>query len=242
MGSDGVISGASAFSSEHQGFNLLNVKYLLYEKAPVDIPSNPNSYVKIEDVYFCREHVYQPMEPGSRLNVAANGAMASELVLVTTMANSTHVEDGAAVLQIRLHTKDGRVIERELQAGRDTAEWAYDKPDVRAAIKHGRPKVAESDPAEGFNANRYLARLPFDRTEIERIEINYALPDASVVIMRASLFDAATATSTPLEAIDFHPTRWRSLANFGNIFVLENLLARPRAWFVRRAMIMPTAD
>ena len=34
------------------------------------------------------------------------------------------------------HAKGGRVIESELRAGRDTAEWAYERKEVRAAIKH----------------------------------------------------------------------------------------------------------
>ncbi|MEP7343588.1 MAG: YfhO family protein [Acidobacteriota bacterium] len=231
MGSDGLIGDNSVFGRDHQGFNLLNVKYLLYETPP---PDSPERYVEIEGVRFNRAHVYQSMEPGSRMEVATGGATASELVLVTTMSNSTHVPDGAVVLQIRIHAKDGSVIERELQAGRDTAEWAYDKADVRAAIKHGRPKVAESEPAEGFAANRYLARLPFDRTQVESIELNYALPDASVLLLRVSLFDAETKTSTTLDAIDFHTRRWRKLEGFGGVAVYENLLARPRAWFVRR--------
>ncbi len=234
MGSDGVISDNSVFGRAHQGLNLQNVKYLLLEKTPLN---SPEQVMDIDGIRFSRLEIYQTLSPGKRMEITADGATATELALVTLMSRSTHVPDGATVVKIRIHTKDGRVMDQELQAGRDTAEWAYDKPEVRAVIKHRRPKVAESLPSDGFAANRFLARLPFDRAQVERIELEYALPDADVLIIRASLFDAETKTSTPLETIDCFSERWRKLGRFGDVAVYENLQARPRAWFVRRLAV-----
>ena len=74
--------------------------------------------------------------------------------------------------KVKLHTKDGRVIERELQAGRDTAEWAYDRADVRAEIQHERPRVAESWNEAGFAGQAISLRPRFaasaDRRPLER--------------------------------------------------------------------------
>lgn len=234
MGSDGIIGDNAVFGRNHQGLNLQNVKYLLLEKTPLN---SPEQVMDIEGIRFSRQEIYQTLSPGKRMEITADGAMATELSLVTLMSRSTHVPDNAAVVNIKIHAKDGRIFEQELQAGRDTAEWAYDKPEVRAVIKHRRPKVAESLPSDGFAANRFLARLPFDRAQVERIELEYALPDADVLIIRASLFDAETKTSTPLEAIDCFSNRWRKLGRFDDVAVYENLQARPRAWFVRRLAV-----
>lgn len=134
------------------------------------------------------------------------------------------------------------MIERELQAGRDTAEWAYDRADVRAAIKHSRPRIAESSDAGGFQAHSYLARLAFDRAEIVRVEFNYLRPDASLTVIRASLYDATTGASVPLDSSNLPPERWRRLQSFGHVNVYENLKAMPRAWFARRTVAAPGAE
>jgi hypothetical protein len=239
MGSDGVIGDVAVLGKDHQGFNLQNVKYLLTPKTNTNAP---DKVVEFDGVQFSRQDVYQNFLPGVRKEISVGGVTATELSLVTLMSHATHIADGTTVLNIRLHTKDGRVIEQQLQAGRDTAEWAYDKPEVTAAIKHRRPKVAESFPADGFAANRFLARLPFDRAEIERIEMDYALPDATLLLLRASLFDAQTKNSALLDAMDFNSERWKRLAAFGDIAVYENLQALPRAWFVNRLAVELSQD
>ena len=239
MGWDGVITDTRVFGAAHQGFNLLNVKYALRVSPAIN---DPTRTVEIHGIRFEEDLLDLSLTPGSKAEAAMGGATASELVIVSTMGHSTHVPDNTPMVQIRLHAKDGRVIEQELKAGRDTAEWAYDREDVRAEIKHRRPKVAESFPADGFPANRYLARLPFDRAEIERVEFNYVAPDASVLILRATLIDSATGAYTVLSPIHFEAARWRRLAAFEEVEVYENLKAQPRAWFVRRAAVDMSAD
>jgi hypothetical protein len=235
MEGDGLISDPSVFGLDHQGFNLLNVKYALRS-------NDQGRTVDVEGVRFNAEPLGLSLTPGSRAETSMSGSMASELVIVSAMANSAQIPDEAPVARIRLRTKDGRVIERELRAGRDTSEWAYDREDVRSAIKHRRAKVAESFPAGGFSANRYLTRLPFERAEIVGVEFEYMASDASVLVQRASLLDTASGAVTTLSWIQFQRERWRKLAAFGEVEVCENQKALPRAWFVSRRAIEPSAE
>ncbi|MGH9939948.1 MAG: YfhO family protein, partial [Blastocatellia bacterium] len=232
MGSDGMISDPSVFDPAHQGLNMLNAKYALRLSAATN---DQKRIVEIEGVRFDEELLSLSLTPGAKAEISLAGVSASELALVSTMSHSIHIPDDTPMVGIRIHAKDGRVIELDLKAGRDTAEWAYDNEEVRAAIKHRRPKVAESFPADGFPSNRYLARLPFERAEIERIEFNYLAPDASVLILRAALIDSKTGATTILSPIHFQTGRWRMLAAFEEVEVYENLKALPRAWFARRA-------
>ncbi|HEU0173458.1 MAG TPA: hypothetical protein VFV58_04290, partial [Blastocatellia bacterium] len=235
MGGAGEISDTSVFGPDHQGLNLLNVKYALRS-------ADQGRTVDVEGVHFNAELLGLNLTPGSGAEAPLAGSMASELAIVSTMTNSTQVPDESPVARIRLRTRDGPVIELELRAGRDTAEWAYDRKDVRAAVKHRRAKVVESVPAEGFSANRYLARLQFERAEIVGIKFEYLAADASVLILRASLLDPTTGAVTTLSPTQFQAARWRKLATFGEVEVYENLKALPRAWFVRRAEIGPSAE
>jgi hypothetical protein len=99
--------------------------------------------------------------------------------------------------------------------------------------------VVESAEAGGFAAHRYLARLAFERAEVERVEFNYLRPDASLQVVRASLYDASSGASTPLDDVPLEPERWRRLERFGQVELYENLKLMPRAWFVRRLEVRP---
>ena len=58
----------------------------------------------------------------------------------------------------------GREIWLPIRAGVDTAEWAWERPDVRGRVRHARPPVHASfpDAARAFTGHQYLGvlRLP----------------------------------------------------------------------------------
>lgn len=231
----GVVQDLSTYTLADQGLNLLNAKYLLYERG-----GRPDH--KYDGIGFGQLEMSLELKPGAQAQVTPNGVTATELAIVSMLGNSTHLTEGTPVVQVRLHLKDGQIVEREIQAGRDTSEWAYDRPDVKAVIKHQRARIAENFDAEGFQAHRYLGRLAFERAEVVRIEFNYVCPDASLYIARSSLYDATTGVSTPLDRLALPPERWRKLESFGEVDVYENLKAMPRAWFVSRLIQKPHAE
>ncbi|GEM_PF-166433 len=235
---DGIVYEPDAFGVANQAFNLLNAKYLLFER--VDL-ARPESFIERDGIRFSGTPVNRKLEPGMETKITAHG-MATELALISAMGGSVHLPNGAVVVSIKIHTKDGRVIERELLAGRDTSEWAYERSDVRAAIKHDRAPVIESYPSDGFEGHRYLARIKFERAEIERIEMKYEPKDADLTITQASLHDEVTSVSQPLSVVYLPPERWRRLATFDVVDVYENLQALPRVWFARRAAQMLNAE
>ncbi|MDX2032473.1 MAG: YfhO family protein [Blastocatellia bacterium] len=230
---NGFVQDAASFGMEDRGLDLFNVKYLITGAGGAT--KGPHGFT-YDGVYFARTNFGVEFQKGVSLRSEAGGAAADEIAIVSTLANSAHLPDGAPILKVRLHTRDGRVIERELQAGRDASEWAYDRPDVKAAIQHRRARIVENKPGEGFEAHHYLGRLPFERAEIASIEWVHAREDASVYLIRASLRDSRTGQSTPLSAFGFPEQRWRHLERFDQIDVYENLRALPRAWFVERGL------
>ena len=237
---NGIVQDARAFGQQHGGFNLLNVKYLLSERTGA---LNPAESIEIDGVRFRAIGTERTLMRGSRLELAAGGLTATEIAIVSTLTNSTdQMTDGAPVLKIRLHTRDEQVIDLELKAGRDTSEWAYDRDDVRAMVKHQRAPIAETWDAGGFPGHRYLARLPFERTAIERIELEYAQATAQLVLLRISLRDAESGYSYSLDGPSLPSTRWKRIANFGEIDLYENLQRMPRAWFTSRLRVMPAAE
>ncbi len=232
----GVIGDQEIFSTHNYGLDLLNVKYLLRERKKSD-ENRPT--VMIAGVRFPADAPERTLNPKGHLELEANGEPASELIIISSLANSAGLSDESPVARVRLHTKDGQVIEADLRAGRDTAEWAYDRPDVRAVIRHHRAPIAESFPADGFEAHRYLARIPFTRSEIERVELDHPGLEGDLVIARAVLCDTASGRATPVESLAMPGERWRRLGNFTEVELYENLRVLPRAWFASNTRILP---
>jgi len=239
MGPEGIVSNWEAFGLADRSFDLLNVKYLLLARTD-----------GLEDwfgeerggIRFSNERTDLSLKPGDRVEFAVGGVGATELALLTTMSHATHIPDGEPIVRIEMYARDGQVFARDLQAGRDTAEWAYDSPEVRAAIQHRRPTVAESWDAGGFEGHQYLARVPVDRALIDRIVLSYARDDASILLTRASLHDALAGTTVSARLNQPPAERWRKLESFGPVELYENQHALPRAWFVRRAAVEPSED
>jgi hypothetical protein len=239
MTPEGVVTEAAAFGRDHRGFDLLNVKYLLRECGQ---PLGAAADVIHEGVRFAAPPLDLQLGPGHHGELSPGGAPATELVLVTTLANSTHLPDGATLARIRLRLADGRMENFELQAGRDSAEWAYERDDVKAVARHQRAHVIERWPAAGFAGQRYLARFRFARGSVERIELEYARQDAALVVFRAALFDAAHGVSYHVTAPSLAVERWRKLGGFGAVDVYENLSALPRAWVANRVIKLAQAE
>lgn len=216
MTANGAIRRLDSLGTADRSFDLLNVKYLLWERV---IPKEAIELSLVND---------------KEVEFEANGAVADELVVVSALSNSGNVQNGTPVVSLKIHTKDGRQINQEIRAGRDSSEWAFDREDVRATVKHERAQIAESSPAGGFDAHRYLGRIRFERSTIDRIELQHLRSDAQTTISRISLFDSESGTSTPLVSSPLSRERWRKLASFGEVDVYENLRLLPRAWFAKR--------
>jgi Bacterial membrane protein YfhO len=238
----GIIHDYDAFSASDQGFNLLNVKYLLQEQERKIDPGR-DMVITHDGIHFRKFARGFTIDPNQHNEMSPGGpTIATELAMVTTLANANHLPDGTPIARIKLHSSDGQVIERELQAGRDTSEWAYGHAEALSRVKHRRARIAESWQENDFPCHRYLTRLKFNRTEIERVELDSLRPDSFLVIVRAVLFDEITASSVSLESPGLPRERWRLLGTFGEIGLYENLKALPRAWFVRRVEALPSAE
>jgi hypothetical protein len=234
---DGEIEDLGVFADEHQGLNLLNVKYL-FRTPPA--PISEGLGVELGGIRFERSLLNWNLKPGARISLTPAPAYATSISLVTTMANATHVPNDAPVARITLRTEDGRTIERLILAGRDTSEWAYDREPSR--MLHRRATIAETWNDGGFDAHRYLSKFEFPRTKIVATDFEYLLPDASLIILRASYIDQQNGVTVSAGALNPSSTRWKKIATFASAEVYENLKVMPRAWFVSRVVAAPSEE
>jgi hypothetical protein len=125
---------------------------------------------------------------------------ATEVRLVSFLTGAIAAEQGQVVADCVVGLASGREIWHPVRAGVETAEWAWDRPDVRSRVRHGKATVHGSFPArEGFPGHQYLGvlRLP-GRFAVASVRLR-ALPGAPPLwLVRAGLRDAATGRGVGL--------------------------------------------
>src|SRR5712692_4590859 len=237
----GFAATRALFEPRSQVLDLLNAGYVVTWP---DLAVMPETRLLARDgISFAAADLGLTVEPDKVVTLrGANGA-GDTLALVTSLANSVAIKQGTTVARLRVWTTDGRIVELSLRAGVDTAEWAHERADVRAAMQHQRAPVFDSmpgDAAGSFTAERYWTRLSLGaRTSVSRIEIDHVTPPASIALWEATVYDAHAGRSTPLanapDATTLDPARWQVATEMEGVLVLRNLRALTRAWLVAEA-------
>lgn len=256
--------------------DILNVRYLLARNprfnfegqqptpttstpAPTPSPTPPPT-VLLGGRAFAEETLRESqLSAGERLAFETPDVEADALALVTNLSWAAEVSDGETVARVRLRAEDGREFAFDLRAGEHTSEWAYDRADTRARVRHARAPVATSfrvgDPAGDFEGHTYVASFSLPRRakitggEIETARVAHA-PKLIVSVERVSLADGALVNALRREQVRkisaaaggeaAHATseRWRHVADEGPLVVYENTRALPRAWLATEAFVV----
>lgn len=132
--------------------------------------------------------------PNSRrtLYIPTNNARATGLVIFSFLASSADIEEGTRIATITLDTIPAGIFYGEMKAGRDTAEWAYDRPDLRGQVAHGKANVAAS--RIGLpSSNIYASELQFPQgLTVKSVTIQYLANKGNLYISSLNLIDAET--------------------------------------------------
>jgi hypothetical protein len=132
------------------------------------------------------------VEPGRPRFLPLALGPATEVRLVSSLSESVDVRQEAVVARIHARLRSGREISLPVRAGLDTAEWAWDRADVRGQAAHYRAPVAESWPGPdgSFPGHRYQAvlRLP-GRYWIDGVRVEREPGPGAFLLTRLAVFD-----------------------------------------------------
>lgn len=225
----------SLLESKSHVLDILNTGFVV---SYAGLSLEPIRWVEKDGIKFGLDNPNVTIKPGEATTLPAVTAEADTLGLVTTLSFSDQIADGGVIAKIRVFTTDGRSLEREIQAGRDSAEWAHNRPDVRARIRHKLAPVFDTHPAndqgDAFTYYRYWTRIPFgDRIRVARIEITNVSDVAFLTIWKATLFDSASRFSMPFPQHDW--SKWEPVYDRDDVIILRNRNALPRVWLVAEA-------
>ncbi len=190
MRSDGTAT-RELFETDPARLELLGVRWVQVPTDTLAVPGDADGLGEALDV------VLEPPRPHL---FALPITRATEVRLLSFLAGATGVRDGEIVAECVARLASGREIWLPIRAGVDTAEWAWDRPDLRGKVAHARPRVhASFVTGQGVTGNQYLAVLRLPGRFLVRSLRFRALPGAPPLrLVRAGLFDAESSRATGL--------------------------------------------
>ena len=243
----------------NQSLDLMAVRYLVVPPDEMDPPATRDEHGVLwsgSDFPVQIGPGCNPQNPAVFSLDLPHPQRATQIGLVTALGCSVELAGESPAGTLTLIDIEGRTSVRNLTAGRESSEWAYDCADVQPAMRHARAPVYRSYPVvrgevkcEGHD---YVALLPVgDLKEIKRIELRWTAPAGTLALKKITLLNEATRESTPIKpaagSLD-DPARWRHVGDItatnsdygpevkvedvGTAVVFENLRARPRVWLV----------
>ncbi len=239
---DGGIRGLWA-SIFNRSLDMMAIRYVFLPKADTILSpiKDPNRIAwSKEDLTLALGSGCGLSHPSSKeINLPAP-IRASSIGLVSSMSCSTEIPEEAEVIRVLVTDINEKVHSISVLAGRDTAEWAYDFPEIFPLMKHKKAKVFSSFRVargkQSGQGHQYVALLPFAKElEVKRLELQWVGPPAVIIIQKISLWDEEKKISYPLTTVVGDLTekkRWRHVEDIGEVSVYENLRAMPRVWLV----------
>lgn len=243
---DGRVSGD--WSSLHnRSLDVLATRYIFIPKSetlPIPI-KDPNgiSWLK-DDLNVSLGMDCGPLQPTSIKINLPTPLKATSIGMVSALACSTHIQDGTKVIEILIKDTNEKIFSVEVLAGRDTAEWAFDFPDVFPFMKHKKAKIFLSFPVKKENyhgqGHRYVTDISLkNEIEIKELEFRWVGSSGAIAIQKLSLHNKEQKHSYPISLImsDLNEQeRWKLIEEIGEVRIYENLRAMPRVWLVPEVM------
>jgi hypothetical protein len=230
----GVKQDLTLFEPRSHVLDILNTAYVV---SYVDLLTEPTLLIERDGIRFGAPNITQEIKPGETAQLEGAARECDTVAIVSSMANSAQEADGATVAKLRLLTSDGRIVERELRAGADTAEWAHDRADVLRIVRHKLAPVFDSFPGDesnSFTFYRYWTRFPLgERVRVARVEITNVSAHAVLGIWKLTLYDSASGFSMPLPHYDLN--RWEPAYSKDGVEIIRNKRALPRVWLAAEA-------
>ncbi len=234
MGSDGTIR-ARLLETDPGRLELLGVRWVQVPTDALVVPADGNGLGDALDVVLHppRPHLFSL--PITR---------ATEVRVVSFLTGAVEVEQGRVVAECVARLASGREVWLPIRAGIETAEWAWERADVRPRVRHRMAAVHASFPArEGFTGHQYLGVMSLPgRFAVSSLRFR-AWPGAPPLwLLRAGLRDTPAGRGVGLSAASAYMSdevRLAEAAGTPLVSLFEVRRGIGRAWVVEKIRRLP---
>ena len=190
MGSDGTVP-RRLLETDAGRLELLGARWIQVPTEALVVPA---------DAAGLGEALHVVLEPPRPHLFPVPITRASEVRVVTFLTDAVDVEQGRVVAECVARLASGREIWLPIRAGIETAEWAWERPDVRPAVRHGMAPVHAGFPArDGFTGHEYLGVLRLQgRFAVSSLRFRSWPGSPPLWLLRAGLRDAETGRGVGL--------------------------------------------
>jgi hypothetical protein len=186
MSAGGVIPVGVFYRSTAERLEAAGVRWVQVPSSELAVPSSASQLGEALD---------QPISTRTPRFYPFPISVATEVVLVSSLSESVQVAQGTLVARLVVRMASGHKLELPIRAGLETAEWAYDRKDVRPRVRHGQPPIFTSWTGTGgdFEGHHYVVtlRLP-GRYLVDGLRIERVGEGGPLLVARLAVQDAQT--------------------------------------------------
>jgi hypothetical protein len=219
---------------ENQSLDVMAARYFFLPQNKTTTDDSGVAWIEQDAEFWLGSGCNELPRTSATLNLPTP-VKSTALAIVSRLACSTQIPDGAEVARLRITDAQGKTETRSLQAGRDSSEWAYDCSGVNTSVRHQRAKIFKSYPSRINDApcagHYYVTTLKLDGVkEIKSVAFDWTGGAGAIILDKFSLIDEPAGTSIPIDSALLDSNAWRLVAEPEGARVYENLRALPRAW------------
>ena len=229
--------------STNQALNLASVRYVTVPRTPPEKDTQGILW-NTDDLDLWLGNAACNTAAGKSIKFDFGAPLdANTLGIVSRLACSTSMPDGAEAVRVTVTDGNGKTETQSLIAGRDTAEWAFDCPTVKPVVKHHRSQVFSNFNAK-MNADTcdghfYSAMLSFNQVKnIQRLEFAWAGQTEALSLNKVTLINPTTRAYIPIDPLSARGNQWGLAGESADARVYENARALPRAWLATETAIL----
>ena len=220
--------------TQDKSLDIMSVRYFFFPQNRVLTDGNGTSWLK-QDARFWLGYGCNELPRRSATLTLPTPIRSTALAIVSRLACSPQIADGTEVVRMRVSDTQGKIETRNLLAGRDSSEWAYDCAGITAQMRHRRANIFGSYPSRMSNvpceAHFYVTTVPLDGgSDIKSVEFEWIGGPGAIIFDKLTLNNELTRTSYPIDSAWMDGNRWRLVEDAETIRVYENLRAMPRVW------------
>jgi hypothetical protein len=158
---------------------------------------------------------------------------ATSVIFVSELGDSVAVPQGADVASLTVKFTDRTSERHEILAGRDTSEFAFDRPDVRPLMKHARATIYSSEGP----GHTYVSTFSVHAYKpIETVTIDWHYPSAALTLEKLSIIDSRDKSAHAfgsLTSLYGDRQHWKPIAIDPTISAFQNMHVLPHVWIAR---------